>query len=59
MPAVAVGLAWPTRGLSLALLAGYPALFSRTLRYYRRVRGWPAPDARLYSASCVLANSPR
>ena len=27
LPAAAVVLAWPTRGLSLALLAGYPVLF--------------------------------
>ena len=52
-------LAWPTRGLSLVLLAGYPALFVKTARYYRRVRGWPAPDARLYAAACVVGKFPQ
>ena len=59
LPALALGLAWKTRGASLALLAGYPVLFWRTERYYRSVRGWPAADARLYGVSCVAAKFPQ
>jgi GT2 family glycosyltransferase len=59
VPTATAILAWPTGGLSLALLAGYPALFVKTERYYRRIRGWPAPDARLYAAACVAGKFPR
>ena len=59
LPAAVALLAWPTRGLSLVLLAGYPALFFKTARYFRRVRGWPAPDARLYAAACVVGKFPQ
>ena len=57
LPAAALGLAWPTRGLSLGLLAGYPLLYHRIARYWRRRGGTPA-DARLYAASCVIAKFP-
>ena len=59
LPAAVALLAWPTRGLSLVLLAGYPALFVKTERYYRLRRGWPAPDARLYAAACVVGKFPQ
>ena len=55
LPVLAFGLAWWTRGLSLALLAGYLLLFWRTERFYRVCRHWSAADARVYGASCVLA----
>jgi GT2 family glycosyltransferase len=58
LPALALGLAWPTRGMSLGLLAGYLVLFRRIESSYRSRRGWPAPHARLYAASCVLAKFP-
>jgi GT2 family glycosyltransferase len=58
LPALALGLAWWTRGVSLVLLAGYLVLFWRTERYYRTVRGWPAADARVYGAFCVVAKFP-
>ena len=35
VPLLALGFAWPTRGVSLFLLGGYAALFWRTQRYYR------------------------
>jgi GT2 family glycosyltransferase len=57
LPAVALGLAWPTRGLSLLLLLGYVALFFRARRHVLS-RGWSAPDARLYAASIVVAKFP-
>jgi GT2 family glycosyltransferase len=58
VPLLALGLAWPTRGVSLVLLVGYTALFWRTQRYYRVQRVWPAPDARLYAAFCLVAKLP-
>ena len=36
VPLLALGFAWPTRGVSLFLLGGYAALFWRTQRYYSR-----------------------
>jgi hypothetical protein len=59
LPAAVAATAWPTGGLSLAApLAGYPALFLKARRYYRRIRGWPAADAGLYAAACVLGKFP-
>ena len=58
LPLLIFGLAWPTRGASLALLCGYPILFWRTERFCRLVRSWSAADARLYAAFCVIAKFP-
>ena len=58
LPASAVGLAWPTAGLSLALLAGYPLLWHRIARGRRR-RGDSARDARLYAFFCMLGKFPQ
>ena len=58
LPALALALAWPTRGVSLALLAGYLVLFWRDRTLLSIGRGWPAADARLYAGSCVLAKFP-
>ena len=58
VPLVSLGFAWPTRGLSLVLLAGYLLLYRRTCRYYAVYRGWPLADARLYAAWIVLAKFP-
>ncbi len=57
LPLLVLVLAWPTRGLSLGLLAGYPYLYWRVLRYGRN-RGWPAPSARLYAFWVVMAKFP-
>lgn len=59
LPLVAIGLAWPTRGMSLALLVGYPLLYRRTCRYYAVQRGWQLEDARLLAAWIVLAKFPQ
>ncbi|MBV8488858.1 MAG: glycosyltransferase family 2 protein [Planctomycetaceae bacterium] len=59
LPLLTVGLAWPTRGLSLALLGGYPLLYHRTTCYYAVQRGWPPADARLYAFWIVLAKFPQ
>jgi GT2 family glycosyltransferase len=57
VPLLALGLAWPTRGLFLALLAGYPVLYWR-VRRYARSRGWSASCASLYALWTVLAKFP-
>jgi GT2 family glycosyltransferase len=59
VPVLALGLAWPTRGLSLLMLLGYYLLYHRTYRYYAEVRGWPAADARQNAAWIVLAKFPQ
>ena len=58
IPLTALGLAWPTRGISLTLLVGYFFLYRRTSRYYTCQRGWPLADARLYAFWIVLAKFP-
>ena len=57
LPLFVFALAWPTRGVSLALLMGYPLLYFRTQRYALN-RGWSLPDARLYALAAVLAKFP-
>ncbi len=59
VPILAFALAWPTRGLSLILLIGYPFLYWRTYRYYAAVRGWSQADARLFAAWILLAKFPQ
>ena len=56
-PLLAVGLAHPSRGLSLALLAGYPLLALRVFRSARR-RGMATADASLYAVACVIGKVP-
>ena len=58
VPSLALGMAWPTHGVSLVLLGGYAVLFWRTQRYYRAKRRWPARDAWLYAAFCLVAKLP-
>jgi len=58
LPAGALLLAWPTRGASLLLLAGWPALAGRI--YRRAARDGAAPrDARLLAGFTVLAKLPQ
>ena len=59
IPLIAFGLAWPTKGISLVLLAGYVFLHRRTCRYYAVQRGWPLEDARLYARWIVLGKFPQ
>ena len=58
VPLTALGLAWPTRGLSCMLLAGYWLSYRRTYRHYTVQRGWPAADASLFARWIVLAKFP-
>jgi GT2 family glycosyltransferase len=53
LPLAAVLLAYPTQGLSLALLAAYPLLALRIASGLIR-RGWSWSDAGWYAAFCVL-----
>jgi hypothetical protein len=59
VPIVALGLLWPTRGLSVAILGGYFLLYRRTRKYYLVQRGWTPGDASLYAAWIVLAKFPQ
>ena len=57
IPALGIGAAWPTHGLSLILFASFPAL---SLRIYRTMRenGFSPGDARMYALFCVLGKFP-
>jgi hypothetical protein len=58
LPAAALLLAWPSRGLSLLLLVAWPALAGRV--YLRSWRGGDLPrDARLLATFTVLAKLPQ
>ena len=57
MPAVAVALAPPTLGLSLGLLAIYPAQMWRTFRATRR-QGFGTRESMLWGVSCTAAKIP-
>jgi GT2 family glycosyltransferase len=57
LPAVAVGLAPSSLGLSLGLLGAYPAQAWRTYRGSRRA-GFTPRESALWSASCTLAKLP-
>lgn len=57
LPLLALGIAWPTHGLSLLLLAGYPLITYRIYRY-ARLRGFKPQNSMLYALFCVLAKFP-
>ena len=58
LPVAVLLLAWPTRGLALALLAGYPVLAARI--HARAVRdGLSRRDARLQAGFIVLGKFPQ
>ena len=58
IPALALVLAWPTRGWSLALFLIYPLQIARTALRFRR-RGWQSGDAWLYALQCISAKFPQ
>jgi len=58
VPAVAIGLAPATAGVSLGLLASYALLGARIYRTARR-RGLSRPDARLTALFCVIGKLPQ
>ncbi|MDJ0701717.1 MAG: glycosyltransferase [Leptolyngbyaceae cyanobacterium MO_188.B28] len=57
-PVLALGLAWPTRGISLLLLGAYPMLTWRIYQY-RKGQGDASTDAWLYAVFCVLSKAPQ
>jgi len=57
LPLLALVLAWPSRGWSLAILAAYPVLGLRVWRSSRR-RSFSAAEARLYALACVVGKFP-
>ncbi|MGG6240266.1 glycosyltransferase family 2 protein [Nodosilinea sp. AN01ver1] len=58
IPAVAVALAWPSRGVSLVLLLGYLVLGWRIYKY-RRGQGDLPGHARIYAFFCTLSKFPQ
>jgi hypothetical protein len=58
LPLVALALAWPTRGISLALLLAYPLLAWRVARHEQRTGRAPA-DARLHGIFVALGKVPQ
>ena len=57
VPATAFGLAWPTSGLSLLLLSGYPVSALRASRSVQQ-RGATWRQAALYGIFCMLSKFP-
>jgi GT2 family glycosyltransferase len=57
VPALVLGLLWPSGGWSSILLGSYLVLALRIFRWSRR-RGFSAADARLYTLFCVLGRFP-
>ena len=53
LPALSLIAAWPTSGLSLALLGTLPVLWTRIYRDRRRCGNAPR-DASLYASACIL-----
>jgi GT2 family glycosyltransferase len=58
LPLASLALAWPTRGVSLALLLAYPLLAWRVARLERQ-RGRAPRDARLYGTFVALGKVPQ
>ena len=53
IPLLALGLTWPTHGLSLLLLLGYPLQVFRTFSSVRR-KNLSSKNAAFYALSCVV-----
>lgn len=58
IPVVAIALAWPTYGVSLALLGLYPIWMWRIARERRRRLADSTSDAWLYAVFCMFAKTP-
>jgi hypothetical protein len=59
LPALALALAWHTRGISIGVLVAlYVVLGIRIARHARR-RQLSGRDARIYSVFCILAKFPQ
>lgn len=58
VPIASLGLAWPTGGLSLVGLLGYPLIAVRATRRQRK-RGTPAGQSALFGVSCAVSKFPQ
>ncbi len=58
LPLLSLGLALPTKGLSLCLLGGYPLVTYRIYRYLQH-KNLKAQDAWAYAISCMLGKFPQ
>ncbi|ERN43059.1 putative glycosyltransferase [Rubidibacter lacunae KORDI 51-2] len=56
VPTVALGLAWPTRGLSLAIALVYPLMIYKVFRFKRSQCG--RRNALLYAVACIAGKFP-
>lgn len=59
IPLSSLVLALPTKGLSLLLLLGYPAMMVKIARYRQRVHHDSLTNARLYAGFCMLSKLPQ
>ncbi len=57
VPAAALGLAWPTWGLSVAAALALDAQLAWRVARHRRARGESPADARLYAWFCVIGKT--
>jgi len=58
VPVLAIGLSWPTQGMSITLLLGYGVLMGRIYQY-RRQQHDPPEHAWLYARFCTLSKLPQ
>lgn len=58
LPLVSLALAWPTHGLSLFLLLGYPVLFIRIFSRTLQTRKLGRQDSAVYALFCILIKFP-
>jgi hypothetical protein len=59
LPILVLGIAWPSHGFSLLLLAGYPVSTYRAYRYYMQAQELASQDAALYAVFCTLGKFPQ
>jgi len=59
LPALSIGLAWPTAGFSLLALGAYPVALLRIALYRSQQHGDCVSHALLYGAFCLLGRFPQ
>lgn len=58
LPLLALGMAWPTHGLTMLLLGGYPLVVYR-IYHYMQQKGFKSQDTALYALFCMLGKFPQ
>lgn len=58
IPLMVLIAAWPTKGLSLLALTGYPVMAFRIYQYARKT-GFTRRDAQLFGIACMVAKLPQ